>query len=393
MSLSPLRQAFSGQADASGNATITIAAPASTFAMVNVVGQTSGSATWTILAGGQAVHFGGGSTVVLGPIIMLPNEALVIEVSGAVPGSSITGSLVGVQSFTFSEVTQNYTPAPHPVTVASVPALPVQQFPILTTGTPGSASFQVGAGGQTTQGFNLPQGSKGIRVVATPATGGPSFTYSMAVIEQGSGVTLWPQGNTQGNTAKAAPLHPATPVVVPFDPAFYASSTLQVVLAITGDPAAALNFWVSALFDVESVDVTAQLPLTVAGSVSISNVVGVNNQSPALWQAPTASIGGQLASATTGTLLAGTANQTIRIFSWYIEIDQAGGVSIGWLEDDSSAAGTAAQRLGALAVATAGNGSQTGGPTIVTTGAGVRMNAPVLGAGGTVRFGISYSKG
>ena len=129
------------------------------------------------------------------------------------------------------------------------------------------------------------------------------------------------------------------------------------------------------------------------GHVVVDNVVGVNNQTPALWQAPAAYASVQISSVSSTALRIGVANQVIRVFGWGIEIDQAGGPTIGWIEDDSSAAGTVAQRL--AAASSAGNSATTGyeGGKPLTTGAGLRANVPLLGSGGTVRFTVGYSIG
>ena len=114
---------------------------------------------------------------------------------------------------------------------------------------------------------------------------------------------------------------------------------------------------------------------------------------PQLWQAPRAYAAGELAAVGSTVLVTGVVNQTVRLFGWWIEIDQASAASIAWLEDTTSPAGTVAARLAGFANASNGGVAGHEGGKPVTLGQGIRLNVPALGAGGVVRVGIGYSQG
>lgn len=399
----PLREDIATTADGNGNASIRVKLPVTgEWHNVKVAVQTTNPAEWAVVVSGTPVTFGAGRRVTLGPELIRDGETLVITCAGAFANGAITGAVSGV-SGSPAEMLASFTPQPNTVTAQTSIPLEVQLFPVGAANTnQGQPSFVAGAGSVGAGGtFNVPIGTRGIRIAPHAPPPGNTFTYTMQVIAYPvtpNSMLLWPPAAAPSTAG--TPSFPAHPVRVSLAPAWAVQSfanpqgVLQVAISVNGDPSVALNFFVSALFDVQELDVGAQFPLPISAPsslpVTVQNLSVPVNVTGTI-QEPTASIGGQLAAVSTGSLLAGTAGQVVKIFGWFIEVDQAGGNSIGWLEDDSQAAGTASARLAAFS--SPGNSGGSGGRAgPVTTGAGVRMNVPLLGAGGTVRFGISYDK-
>ena len=154
----------------------------------------------------------------------------------------------------------------------------------------------------------------------------------------------------------------------------------------------------------DTVDVSfmpaATIAMLAAGSVvdvtdRAARLLGVVQEgaSPPLWQAPRAYASNELTIVSSVVLVTGVANQTVRLFGWSIEIDNAASASIGWLEDTTSPVGTVAARLAAFSSTgtSGGSGYEAGKP--VTVGQGIRLNVPLLGAAGVVRATVGFSQG
>lgn len=90
---------FSGTTDINGNLTIKFIPFNAYWSSFVVAGQASGNPIWTISKLGQAFLIpGAGPNVCLGPVVFGPNETLIIQISGATPTTTVTGTIWGDQS-------------------------------------------------------------------------------------------------------------------------------------------------------------------------------------------------------------------------------------------------------------------------------------------------------
>jgi hypothetical protein len=110
---------------------------------------------------------------------------------------------------------------------------------------------------------------------------------------------------------------------------------------------------------------------------------------PALWQAPTASAQAQPSAVGNTVMVAGVANQRIRVFGWELETDQGTGFSIAFLNDSDALA------AGRLAALTANNGQISGSfqGFPLGVGKGLILEVAAIAAGGNVRAFVGYSQG
>src|SRR5579884_432510 len=96
----PYSRAWSGETDANGNLTVTVI-PSSTWAtLLTVSGQAKGTPFWAVYRNYGFLLPGAGPMVALGPIYCAPNEQLQIVITGATPGTPVTGTIWGLQSTT-----------------------------------------------------------------------------------------------------------------------------------------------------------------------------------------------------------------------------------------------------------------------------------------------------
>lgn len=112
---------FAGNCDANGNFTSQPIQPATTlYAALKVVAQTTGpSAQWTILVGGTAKAFSPGPQIDV-PIVVQPNQSVVIQIASATPNASVSGVLTGIAGSTFEEIAPAVSLSPNTITLQTL---------------------------------------------------------------------------------------------------------------------------------------------------------------------------------------------------------------------------------------------------------------------------------
>lgn len=232
MALTLIRTAFSGQCDVNGNASIGIPAPGSLHFVGEAVAQVQGNASWTVLVGGLVVKVGTGANVVLGPLLAQANEAIVIEIAGAVGNASVTGTLAGLGSSLLEEVIRVYAPAAHPVGINAAS---------LTTFTK-----KLTVPHSTSTVFNLPIvfGIKGIALV--PNLNGATQMVCSAILGHQSGAVYFnvPIGGISGVVLDGYTVFPFATDISQLD--------TSVDVTIISRSAVDLPVWVLALTDIET---------------------------------------------------------------------------------------------------------------------------------------------
>lgn len=105
MSLGTVNKGFDGQTDSSGNLTIAKINPSpAKWAALKVVGQTQGAATrWAILVSGTARAFSPGDRID-DVIYVQPGELVDVQVTGAVPGVDLNGTMAGISGDSLEEI-------------------------------------------------------------------------------------------------------------------------------------------------------------------------------------------------------------------------------------------------------------------------------------------------
>ncbi len=389
----PVYVPFSGTCDANGNLTINLPALREAFwtATKCIARASAGNPTWEVLAGGAPLEFGRGQRISIGSIILPPSGAPSINVIGAAPSAAVIGAFIGAEASSQEEVVARSTLTPSTVAADTTP--PLTQFMQPITGvdtTFPNLSFTIGAGLDQKFTFNVAPTAKALRIVGFIVPRNIStFTYTMRVYVgtdiAGPGATpgiLWPQSNAEGT--QTAPLFPARPVIIPLDSAWAGAlitGPYQVTVEITGDPANKLGFVVSALFDIESVDVWSQLPLTVSGSGTFTVQEGT---SPPLWQAPRANAFAQQAGIGVSNLVPAVAGQIVRVFGGLMDVPSPAAAATVQLEDTASTILFAMQ---------AGSAATSITPELGPLGLGLGLQLRVVVAGATARWGGGYSQG
>lgn len=95
----PVAAAFSGTADANGNASLQVAGLSpGRYAVWNLSASVKGiGVVMTVLVGAQAQGQGYGNTPQIGPVYTQPNNQVTVTVTGAQPGTAISGQLSGYE--------------------------------------------------------------------------------------------------------------------------------------------------------------------------------------------------------------------------------------------------------------------------------------------------------
>lgn len=98
MTLAKYEDDISGVVSPMGGATIERRPLKGTWGVLQLIAQTKGTASWTVLVNGSVVDIGRGARATLGPLLLEPNDKVELIVIAATPGSNITGHFVGIQS-------------------------------------------------------------------------------------------------------------------------------------------------------------------------------------------------------------------------------------------------------------------------------------------------------
>lgn len=109
---------FSGTADANGNYQSPPIQPCpALYGALKVVAQVNGGAArWSILVAGVPKAFPKGARVDA-PILVQPNQSVVIQIANAAPNANVFGTLTGVAATTFQEVAPFISLVPNVVTL------------------------------------------------------------------------------------------------------------------------------------------------------------------------------------------------------------------------------------------------------------------------------------
>ncbi len=186
-------------------------------------------------------------------------------------------------------------------------------------------SFQMAANGILTKTFTLPTGTTDLRIAAI-ITGGSTaqFVYSITIRGHTTNIRYYPK---QGIGLPVDPLQPITvPVDIEYDHA--------IDVTIGGDPTNGLDIYVSALTQVEAVEVYTQEPqLVTFSSVALQ-------PQPALWQAannPPFSIDAVVAAGANLVIVPAVALQTVYLFGLQAQLQGAAATAFGAWQDTAGA--------------------------------------------------------
>jgi hypothetical protein len=225
-----------------------------------------------------------------------------------------------------------------------------------------------------TKRFTLLPGMTDLRIAASSGVLGGLvvFTYNLAVLGVQSGIQYFP--DTVGNVL--SPTAVAEPITIPVDTEL--DSQIDVIAHQTSGTLP-LNVFVSALFQVEAVEVYAQVPLpTFVAS-------GTN---PAPWQAPTAIAFKTGAAVATTVMVAGVANQKTYLHGWELEADETGSVTVANIDDANGNIYASVVLIASGQVHVTGD--HRGLPAPANTD--VRLNVTNIGTAASVRARLGYSQ-
>jgi len=356
MSQDLLDMDLSATCDATGAGSTTIIPRAAHYAVLKIIGQVTGSASWTVLLNGQPVTFGRGPRVDLGPIVTQPGDKITLSVQGAIPLSPIRGRLIGAAAIQLDQVLAMYSPAPNTIALdVAAPQLDLGQV-AGTAGPGGSRTFLV-----------------------------PPNTYALAILPQG-GVTgftsLVVTGIQSGDTyafLTAAGGLPTDVIYVPLGTQAF-DSQVKVAGSVTGAGTATMEVvaLLAPIAIAASITGVGTTPITSGGqdlSPSGGNsipVVPAANYTPTPWQAARSVKRISFAALTAGAgnaiqLVAPVVNQSVYLFGAGLQLDAAaaaGGIHLDGLpagpnefRADFGSATAAPQRIdGSGAPGISGNG-------------------------------------
>lgn len=291
--------------DANGNGTFTNNFANDYWYAGTITGETQGSPKWVLKRNGIFFQPSVGSQIVLSCGVMPAGTRLDLIITGGIPNATVDGLLYGAKTSKPNEI-------PVPLALPNNPTSIVVSSPqkLYPDGTPltqqglTKPSFTVAHSTIVTQRFSIPPGTTALRIGANvPNT---VFAYALAVQGVQSGQMYFP--NTPNLASSAGVNFVNEPIVIPVASEWDSKIDIRVI----GDGTNAINVWVSALFDVQAVEVYAQ------------QILNVEQPLPVVWQAPTLTLdvnNGSLANGATMTLLAGIAGQTIYMFFVHIGYD------------------------------------------------------------------------
>lgn len=288
---------FSATCDSSGNATITLRPRAAFWWSGKMVGFSSGGApTWTILEGQIPAGVAEGQRAEIGGLVVAPGDVVTIQVIGATPQATISGSLRGNQAATMADAAQDFSAAPNTVGIkVSNPRQKLFPDGVTPPSNPLTPSFTVAAGATATQRFTLPSGTTDIRILVS--ANGLVFTYSLLVTGHQSTVQYFGQDTSPGTPASVPT--PTLPFTIPIE----IDWDRQIDISLHNTGAFQVSVFFSALFAPE--------PPGQAGS---AQSVIIPTASP--WQAAFSSVGVRAtpgALNTDFTIVAGIAGAVIYI--------------------------------------------------------------------------------
>lgn len=249
------------------------------------------------------------------------------------------------------------------------------------------------SGVESRQSFTVPAGTQSVAYVTT-ITSGSLVRPAILSIEDANGSLFASQNPVDDLNYGFAPVVGTTVVVDldnthgPGDTAFQTilfATPLPIVVALA---TAATTPFVN-VFQVGS----KNIQLGQTGQASSLPVAPATDYNPTLWQAPQKTVFATRTTAGTTTLLAGVANQKIRVFGWQIDCDEGAGAGSGasliTLEDDASAlpVGFFFTNPGGGGI----TGFEAGLPLPV--GAGLRLNVAVIGTNMAARVRAGVSQG
>jgi hypothetical protein len=325
-----------------------------------IVLSTTGPAEWAVTLGGGAVNFGRGRRVVLGPELMQPMDQLAVTVSGGPPSAAILGSLNGV-SGTLDEVLAHFTPQSNTIavdtsaveTVLGTVAVPAQN---------GGAS--VGP-----LNFPLPAGTQCVGLAWSAA--GANNAPTIAVVS--------------GHQTAIAYINLS---------ALPNNSAVQAVIVDSRDTSIDVSFTgrsnVTSSIDVLAWSNQPAVFIEQAPGSTIS--VDARTLVPAPWQAPTTDAGILDATGTNPAILvAGVANQIIRVWSWKLEFGVTGAARFAGLRGSTRVQfdGCFASTWSPAAGSFVENGNAGGIP--LASGSSLLLDTTAA-AGETVRAAVGYSQ-
>lgn len=274
-----------------------------TWAVLQLIAQSVGLVSWTVLVNGSVVAIGKGSRASLGPFLLEPGDKVQLLAIGALPGANLTGHFVGSQS----DIGWIELPIPPPIpntitTEAIAPQSLLAEVKSIQTGMVA-----------TTGDLTIDQGTHAIAigVSAIPPSSNTTF-IQLSGTKSGipiANIDVFDIGSSSGG---------GNWIVVPVP----SGSERQIRYTInnnSGSVIALIQF-------VEILDPSAvwiwpfKLPVTIVGQTGTA----------APWQAPANSISGVVNLAANGTaiLINGNLSQRLYLFHITIYTDAAAAVEV-----------------------------------------------------------------
>lgn len=303
--IQPIDKLFAGNCDANGNFVSPPIQPApALYSALKVVAQTTGAAArWNVVVGGTSKAFSPGPQVDV-PILVQPNQSVIIQISGAQPNAAVSGTLTGVGGTTFEEVAPFLSLVPNTITLQTLTSeQPIDSF----TQPPNVATAN--------RLYRLPAGTQNVRLQVNGNAQLVSFT-GLKVLGNGTGnIYVLPSSNP-GNTGgfdlwfKPEPADVAAGILFSLDTT---GSANAVEVNLTAD--LAMNFVVASLAG--------------AGTNSGSPLL-VENTTPAPWQQAKSSVtmSANFVGGTPQSQIAGVVGQIPYIHDVFIVANAAANVSV-----------------------------------------------------------------
>ncbi len=233
----PFTTAWTGTTDNAGNVTVTLTPNASYATSLIVAGQATGNPLWSIFKGGQFLLPGVGPQVGLGPIRFSPNEQLKIQITGATPNSTVTGTIWGNQSTSSSGLDLDTTIS--------------QSSSTVTTNAPQTALVNNWSipldGSNHSQTVGVASGQHSIGITLNPSVN----IVSLSVVGN----------NTGADYAKSQTMGPQGVTMLPV---FSAQDTQVTVTVGTSNVGGTATGTITAIFDAEAISISPQQPANIA---------------------------------------------------------------------------------------------------------------------------------
>jgi hypothetical protein len=377
----PVELPFSGTTDASGFFSFETQIRAAFWSNVKVTALCPGNPLWLVRVGGAPAAPGIGAQTDMGPFLVAPGEKVKLTVTSGTPLSKVEGSFVGIQG-DLATVAAAYAPTPNTVSLQAS----AQQILLDTINAKND-------GATINHTVTLPPGTHSLALI----TDAPGLLSSSTV--QGNVSTIQ---YVFATTSQTFPIYGV--VLQALDP----TVNFQVVSVNTGGTLT-YHVWLVAILDPLAIVVEPGTPLNVVlfdpsnTNLALQTDASANPGVPAVrrqgvslqnaiaapWQAPTSTKSAAISATGTVDIVPAVANQIIRIFGYWMQVDLGTGNSVCFLEDNG---GTVTRYAGLVAPASTSfiTGNLGGAP--VPAGLKLVLDAAILGTGANLRGSVAFSQ-